>query len=670
MRLLQRSLVRYSLLCSLICGPLLHAAESGVSLSGRVTDQESGRPISGIEVGIARANALEGKGPRKRIKPEQIAVTDNMGRFRFSARGAGVGIQEVLVFTCAEDRVNLVHPDVKFGTRAPAVKDLRQERVVRVDFARDTSGLHFILPPPPLIERNVMVPMRDGTRLATDVYLPPGRRAPLPALLHRTPYNKASQGIPFEHLDRDYAVVWQDFRGRFASEGETDLPFLPDAWGEQQDGYDAIEWVATQPWCNGKVGTLGASAGGITQVMTAGSAPPHLVCQGIAVACGSMYHHAAFQGGVFRKAPVVGWLRNNKFSPECLRTFLDHPLYDDLWRSVDASTRSAKINVPGLFIGGWYDIFCQGTVDAFTWRQYQGGPGARGRQKLLMGPWVHGRSRKIGEFMLPEQAVRPPPETSQTAWLDYWMKSIGNGVVDGPAVTYYVMGAFEEPGAPGHAWRHSDVWPVPSTPTAFYLHPDGYLREAKPPAGARPRDYRYDPEDPVPTIGGCNLVIAKGPFDQRTIEDRPDVLLYTSEPLNQPLEVTGRVKVVLFASSSCRDTDLTAKLTDVYPDGKSVLLQDGIIRARHRNSFEREELLMPGRVYRFEIDLWSTSVIFNRGHRLRVAVSSSNAPRFEPNPNTGDPFRANKRMVIAENTIYQDAEYPSHLLLPVVESPR
>ncbi len=666
MCLRQKLVVLCSLACCLIGPPDLFAAEQHVSLKGRVIDEASGKPIPGIEVGVVRATALGGKGPRSRVKPERVAVADDEGRFEFSVPITMPGLRDVFAFTCAKDRVNLIHPDVKFGTPTPTARDLRHSEMARLDLTHGVTGINFCLPPPPTIMRDVMVSMRDGTKLATDVYLPAGKHPPLPALLYRTPYNKASRGLPFSQLDKGYAVVWQDFRGRFGSEGETDLPFLPDAWGKQQDGYDAIEWAASQPWCNGKVATLGASAGGITQVMTAGSAPPHLVCQSIAVACGSMYHHAVFQGGAFRRATVQGWLKNNKFSPECLRLFLDHPLYDDLWRSVDASTRSAEINVPGTFIGGWYDLFCQGTIDAFLWRQHQGGPGARGKQKLLMGPWVHGRSRKIGEFMLPEQAVRPPPETSPTAWLDYWLKGVGNGVVNGPAVAYYIMGAFDEPGAPGHEWRHLDVWPVPSTTTPFYLHADGRLRKSEPPSSGESRSYRYDPEDPVPTLGGCNLILARGPFDQRRIEDRPDVLLYTSEPLAEPIEVTGRIKMVLFASSSCRDTDFTAKLTDVYPDGKSVLIQDGIIRARYRNSFEREELLAPGKVYRFEIDLWSTSIIFNRGHRLRVAISSSNAPRFEPNPNTGDPFRANDRTVIARNSVYHDAEHPSHLLLPVV----
>ena len=241
MRLRYRLLMLCSLACCLIGGPSLLAAGQQVSLKGQVTDQESGKPIAGIEVGVVRAEALGEKGRRSRVKPERVAVTDDEGGFVFSVAATTPGLRDLLVFTCAKDRVNLIHPNVKFGTPTPAARDLGQPAVAHLDLARDVAGIHFRLPPPPTIMRDVIVSVRDGTKLATDVYLPPGKHPPLPALLHRTPYNKAGQGIPFRYLDEGYAVVWQDFRGRFASEGKSDLPFLPDAWGEQQDGYDAIE---------------------------------------------------------------------------------------------------------------------------------------------------------------------------------------------------------------------------------------------------------------------------------------------------------------------------------------------------------------------------------------------------------------------------------------------
>ncbi|UCD30258.1 MAG: CocE/NonD family hydrolase [Planctomycetota bacterium] len=620
--------------------------------------------MEGIKVGMVRWGKLDATVQRGRVKPEQVVITDGEGRFKFSIAGDTKGIEAVVVFTCAEDRPNLIHKDVQFNSQIPRMRDLRRKKITRIDLTKGAATVDFALPSAPSLLRNVMMPVQDGTRLATDIFFPDGL-GPWPVLLFRTPYNKIGN-LPMNYLERGYAVVMQDFRGRFASEGANDMPFEPDGWGKLRDGYDAIEWIASQPWCNGKVGTCGGSALGITQVMTAGASPPHLKCQLIQVACGSMYHHAVYQGGAFRKALVEDWLSNNRFSPVCMETLLAHPCYDDYWRMMDAGTRSSEIDVPGLFIGGWYDVFCQGTIDAFVWRQYEGGEGARGKQKLIMGPWIHGVTRQIGEFTLPEHAIKIPPEGQGESWLDYWLKGVGSSVIKSLPVVYYVMGAFDEPDAPGHVWRRSEKWPVPCKPTPFYLHANGCLDAVPSSAESDASSYMYDPKNPVPTRGGCNLNIARGPFDQRPVENRPDVLLYTSEPLAEPLEVTGRIKAYLWASSSCRDTDFTVKLTDVYPDGRSVLLQDGIIRARYRESFEREELMEPGEIYRFEVDLWSSSIIFNKGHRIRVAVSSSNAPRFEPNPNTGDPFRANDKVIVAKNTIYHEAKHASHILLPVI----
>ena len=640
-------------------------AAAELILAGRVTQSDDGSALAGFRVGAVRWQHSELRVEEGRVIPEQIVFTDKDGRFRFTLPDGIPDIDQVVVFTCVGGRRNQIFRGVEFDGRTPTIEDLQSDGVVRVDLTSSPKELEFALPPGPTQLRDVMVPMRDGTRLATDIYLPEGK-GPWPVILSRTPYDK-SRKPKTNYTSNGYAVVVQDLRGRFASEGQNDMPFIPDAWGELQDGYDTIEWAASQPWCNGKVGTSGSSAGGITQVMTAGSAPPHLVCQFIGVAGASMYD-IAYQGGVFRKADVEGWLAGNKFSKKCIATIVGHPVYDDLWRSVDAVARAPKITAPGLFVAGWYDVFSQGTIDAFTSRQYKGGQGALGKQKLVIGPWVHGRSKNLGQFAVDDEALMTPEGWRTAEWMDYWLKGTQNGVMDGPPVAYYVMGAFDEPRAPGNEWRKAYAWPVPSEPTRYYLHSDGTLSADPPPAQAASRIYAYDPGNPVPTRGGCNLVQAKGPYDQRPVEKRQDVLLYTSDPLGEPLEITGRIEVYLWASSSCRDTDFTVKLTDVYPDGRSVLVQDGINRARFRNSFEREELMNPGEVYRFKVDLWSTSIIFNKGHRIRVAVSSSNSPRFEPNPNTGDAFRANDKSQTARNTIYHDAAHPSYILLPVIRS--
>ncbi len=515
----------------------------------------------------------------------------------------------------------------------------------------------------PAQPQSLMLPMRDGVRLATDVYRPTGTGR-WPTLLMRTPYGKSAK-FPVEFLLRvGIAVVVQDSRGRFASEGEN-LPFLFDGWGPQQDGCDIIAWIAAQPWSDGKIATYGGSALGITQILTAAAAPEHLVCQSISVAYGSAYHHAAYVGGALNKSLVEGWLTGNRFDPKALALFREHDTYDDWWQRLDADSRADQVRVPGRFQGGWYDVFCQGTIDAFCARQERGGPGAKGTQKLVMGPWPHGQNVKVGELTYPDNARRAPTAISDEAWLGHYLKGVASGVAQAPAVHYYTMGAIGEPGAPGNEWHTASAWPVPARPTAWHLGTDGQLTAAPPTAGQGPLTWRYDPSQPVPTRGGCNLTLPAGPMDQRPVEQRPDVLVFTSEPLAQPLEVTGRLTARLFVSTSAPDTDFTVKLSDVYPDGRSMLVADGIRRLRFRNGFVRAEPAQPGQVYEIEVDLWSTSLVFNQGHRLRVAVSSSNYPKYAANPNTGHKGEDGRQP--ADNRVYCEQARPSRLMLPVVE---
>jgi putative CocE/NonD family hydrolase len=242
----------------------------------------------------------------------------------------------------------------------------------------------------------------------------------------------------------------------------------------------------------------------------------------------------------------------------------------------------------------------------------------------------------------------------QFCWFDYWLKGADTGIMKEPAVYYYVMGDVDDDKAPGNKWRTSDTWPVPVKATKFYLNSDGVLREEKPGKNSGVDTFFYDPADPVPTRGGQELNLPPGPMDQRSVERRQDVLTYSTPALKEPVEVTGRIKARLLVSSTAADADFTAKLCDVYPDGRSMLLTDGILRAKYRNSFEKPEPLEPGKVYEIEIDLWSTSIVFNKGHKIRIAVSSSNFPRFEANPNS------------AVNSVYCSSKYPSSVVLPVV----
>lgn len=510
--------------------------------------------------------------------------------------------------------------------------------------------------------QTVMVPMRDGTKLATDIALPSGS-GPWSAIVIRTPYGKrAMAGAAAMAVQRGYASVVQDFRGRFDSQGVDYPVFLHDGWGEHQDGYDTVEWIAEQDWCNGKVGGFGISAPGIALNMMAPSRPPHLVCLFVSVAFSSMYHQSMYQGGAFRKALVENWLNGNKFHPRSLEIIRDHPEYDDFWRSNDPELVMHRVNVPVMYVGGWYDIFNAGTINSFTLARHKGDVGARGKCRLVMEPYGHGRS---DELVFPNAGS--PPTANVFRWFDTWLKNDGKGADKIPVVHYYVMGDPADKNSPGNKWKTADDWPVPAKMTPLYFHKDGTLRKKPIPDRNVSVSYKYDPCNPVPTIGGANLTITKGPRDQRPVEDRPDVLLFTSDKLDKYLEVTGSVKVKLWASSTATDTDFTAKLCDLYPDGRSMIVLDGIIRARHRKSMESSELMEPGKIYEFDIDLWSTSLVFSPGHRIRVAISSSNAPRFEPNPNTGKPSGRDDRTAIAANRIYLDADHPSHIILPLVE---
>lgn len=514
--------------------------------------------------------------------------------------------------------------------------------------------------PPP--KRTEKVRTRDGVDLATDVFLPPGD-GPFPVVLVRTPYNKdGPSNLGRDGGKRGFAVVVQDTRGRFASGGEN-LPFHLDG----PDGEDTIRWINRQPWCNGHIGTWGGSAGAITQFQLALTGVRPVDAQFLVVGAPNIYD-VAYTGGVFRKSLVEDWIRITKFATNALPIWESHPTYDAYWRARDASRHYRDIGAPSLHLGGWWDIFAQPAIDAFNGYQSAGARGARGNQKLIMGPWTHGvLTDKAGDLTFPN-AKNPPGDTEDGwRWFDRWLRGATNGADRDPAVRYYVVGDVSDPQAPGNVWRTADHWPpFPVRPTPFFLHADRSLSTARPAAGATPLSYTYEPTNPVPTVGGIQLTLPAGPKDQRPIEAREDVLVFTSETLNEPLEVTGRIRARLWISSDAPDTDFFLRLCDVYPDGRSFNLCEGMLRTRFRRGFDRERFLRPGEIVPIDLDAWSTSVIFNRGHRLRVDITSSCAPGFDPNPNTGAPFRANAEVRTARNQVHVDARHPSQVLLPVI----
>ena len=511
----------------------------------------------------------------------------------------------------------------------------------------------------------VMVPMSDNTGLATDVYLPDGA-GPFPVVLIRTPYDReGALDIGNALRGVGVATVAQDLRGRFASEG-TDCVFLCDG----DDGLDTLTWLDAQSWGNGHVVSWGGSALGIVQYMAAPNQPPGLSAMMVTVGTTNVYQDAFFQAGAFRQSLMEGWL-TGQGSTFFLDSVSAHPLDDGFWDRVQTADRYGSVNVPALHVGGWFDIFGQGTIDAFVGYQHKGGAGAAGKQKLVMGAWTHGGVGGVeqGELVFPPQAAQPPTSLDdlQSVWLLHYLGlQPSSADVDAiPAVQYYVMGAVDEPGAPGNEWRSADDWPVAAAPVRMHLQPDGGLTESCPPATGGTSTYVYDPSNPTPTTGGPNLVLPAGPHDQQTVEARSDVVTFSTDVLPEPVEVTGRVRAHVLVDTNVPDTDIVVRITDVYPDGRSMLILDGIQRLGYRSGATSLTPVHAGEVVEAVVDLWSTSIVFAAGHRIRVSVTSSNATRFWANPNDGTTYGGVSAPVPATVSIHHDTDASSYLELPV-----
>ena len=517
--------------------------------------------------------------------------------------------------------------------------------------------------------RKTMVPMRDGVRLATDVYLPNGD-GPAPAVLARSVYGRGNESFARPFTSQGIAFVVQDTRGRGDSEG-TDRVFEDDGWGTRRDGADTVDWMHAQPWCNGKVGTWGASALGITQVLLA-AATPRLTCQSIQVAPSTLYGQMTYRGGVWHKAQCEHWLRAQG-NAHIIELWTSHPRYDTFWAGMDAELRAAQVTAPAIHVGGWWDMFTQGTLDNYTSRQERGAPPAKGDQLLVIGPWAHGGTlgpRKLGDLQLSKN-YRFDVAGLESRFYRHWLKGEATGIADESRVHYYVLGDAADKTAPGNEWRTADAWPpFATTRSCFYLAEDGRLAPGMPAGAAGSVSFTYDPADPCPTHGGANYNLPAGPFDQRKVSSRADVLRFETPPLAAPLEISGRVVVELHVSSDAIDTDFTAKLVDVYPDGREILMLDGIQRVKYRDGCEAADLLPPGTVAAVEIDLWSIALVVNRGHRVGLHLSSSNYPRFDKNPNSGDDFPTADNLRVARNTVYFGKPRPSALVLPVRADPR
>ena len=528
-----------------------------------------------------------------------------------------------------------------------------------------------------LVEEKLPVPMRDGVKLAAKVYRPkaPGK---FPTLLMRRYWQIGDEEAQY-FAPRGYAVVLVDSRGRGASEGEWQLYVH-----EPKDGYDTQQWVGRQPWSSGKIGTFGQSYNAFTQLMPAPFASPYVKClfpiEGQQTCFGHIYNdgimqlNMVFSSGLYvtgRTAigppfpidsPHLKRLPLLKVVDEYpkaayVKDWFAHPRMDDYWKTYGIAGKYEKIIAPAYFITGWYDNLVHENFRNFQgFRQQGGSPEARQGTKILVGPWPHGGAGHQFELRL--------------KWYDYWLKGIQNGIDRQPPVGIYVMGA--------EKWRTENEWPLKRTRyTKFFLTSggkanslagDGRLSTAPPPAESAQDRYTYDPLDPVYTTGGQISTNPEvwGPRDRQKVQKRTDVLVYTSRPLERDLEVTGPVEVKLFAASSAVDTDWTATLTDVYPDGRAIHICEGIRGATFRESLEHPTPIEPGKIYQYTIGLWETSNVFKRGHRLRVEISSSNFPRYARNQNTGLPLGTSAETAKANQTIYHDAEHPSHIVLPVI----
>jgi uncharacterized protein len=565
-----------------------------------------------------------------------------------------------------------------------------------------------------VVQHDVPMKTRDGVTLYADIYRPnsPGK---FPVILMRTPYDKSvnwAVGPTFKMVPRGYVVILQDVRGRYTSEGEW-YPFRH----EQADGYDSVEWAAGLPSSDGKVGMMGASYVGATQMLAAIARPPHLTAIAPNVTASNYHDNWTYQGGAFEQwfdqnwtsqlaqntlqrliaentnalagVPAVplanypvfnfGHLRaDEKLTAAIAPYYLDwlaHPDYDDYWKQWSIEEHFSNIAVPMLQVGGWYDIFNGGTLNNYMGAKAHGATeAARTQQHLLIQIGGHaGSGRRIGDVDFGPHATENGYIDVVLDWYDFLFKGIRNQFATDKPVKVFVMGANE--------YRQEDDWPPPQAQKIMYflhsggkansLRGDGTLSSSQP--KSEPADvYTYSPANPVPTVGGplcCDEEhLEPGPRDQRSVENRDDVLVYSTGPLPTDLEVTGPVTADLFIKSSAVDTDFTAKLVDVGPDGFAQDLTEGILRMRYSASREHATLINPGQIYRITVDLWATSNVFLRGHSLRLEISSSNFPRFDRNFNTGEDVKFARNSVSATNTIVHDAQHPSALVLPVMPS--
>ena len=601
-----------------------------------------------------------------------------------------------------------------------------------------TLTAQLITPPdfqpkyPVRLEASVMVPMRDGVKLSTDLYIPEGAGEKLPVIVMRTPYDKSAttnwnfrskKSVAYFFAGQGYVVAVQDTRGRFESDGEYTV-----SASDSNDGYDTVSWAATQPWSDGKVATYGCSYLGEDQIEAAKLRNPHLTAMIPQSDGGSDRYFGIINGGVIELAAGFGWFRGagskvfaklpSQLShaqfvdsvkyfnlapvlpsidyeaswkslplidmvkkagapPTDWEDFVSHEPADPWWEKFGYVKKTDHFDAPALSVGSWYDIDVGDALNIYGLLSKNGDSArARENQFIIISPTAHCLSELATEHTIVGKRdlgdARFDYYGTYLRWFDHWLKGIDNGVTKMPKVQVYVMGK--------NQWRGENEWPLARTQfTRYYFHSNGNANSrvgdgtlsTQAPGNETPDHFVYDPASPVRTLGGpiCCTGAADaspGAFDQSDIEMRSDVLVYTTPAFQQGIEVTGPLQVVLYVSSSARDTDFTAKLVDVYPDSTAYNVQDGIQRSRYREGYEKKTWMAPGEVYEVKIDLQVTSNYFGPGHRIRVEISSSNFPRFDRNLNTGGNNYDEVKWAVANNTVHHSGVHASYILLPVI----
>ncbi len=556
--------------------------------------------------------------------------------------------------------------------------------------------------------RQVPVPMRDGAILYADIYRPvkPGK---YPVIVTRTPYGVQRIGVHHERMikfaRRGYIGIVQDVRGRYESEGKWE-PFRDEA----EDGYDTVEWIAKQDFSNGKIAMQGGSYLGHNQWAAASQRPPSLDAIFPSVASTNLYANWITMGGAFRLSFNFGWgavrmpnrimlpqfwhtadytpeelkyenilmhlplktgdLQSAGYAVQHYRDWLAHESYDSYWKAISDEERFDQVMVPAYNTGGWFDIFLMGTLNGYMGMKKHGGTAAaRAGTKLLVGPWGHGPGTRFGDLEFGDHAYIDIFE-EEVRYYDFHLKGIDNGLDKELPVKIFYMGE--------NVWREEADWPIPGTQykelyltgesPANSLRGSGRLTFDKPTMAGTDK-YTYNPNLPVMTYGGnncCGTPTLAGPKDQRIIERRNDVLVYTSDHLTEPVTVAGPITMKLHAATDGPDTDWMIKLVDVYPDGGAYPVSEGILRARFKDGLDQVNLLTPDTVYEFEIEMMGTANVFQPGHRIRVDITSSNFPQFDRNPNTGKPLGEDAEVRVAQQTIHHGADRPSHIVLPIV----